>query len=58
MGLQPHSKVTPLFSMGTGPLASLKSYRIVNFDAWCKWGLEAVHTEGLRLRSNIGVNES
>ena len=36
-GLQPHSGVTPLFSMRTESQASSQSCRSIHADAWCKW---------------------
>ena len=38
--LQPHSGVTPLFSLRTVSLASSQSCWSVDTDAWYKWGLE------------------
>ena len=38
--LQPHSGVTPLFSLRTVSIASSQSCWSVDTDAWYKWGLE------------------
>ena len=38
-GLQPHSGVTPMFSMRTELQASSHSCHNVDADAWCKWAL-------------------
>ena len=38
-GLQPHSEVTPLFSMKTGLLASSQICHSVDAYAWCKQAL-------------------
>ena len=37
--LQPHSGVTPLFSMRMELQASLQSCHSIDADAWCKWAL-------------------
>ena len=39
--LQPHSGVTPFFSMRTESQASSLSCHRVDADAWCKWALTA-----------------
>ena len=46
-GLQPHSGVTPLFSMRTVSLASLQSCRSNDIDAWCKRALTVTLTFSL-----------
>ena len=37
--LQPHSGVTPFFSMRTESQASSLSCHSIDADAWCKWAL-------------------
>ena len=62
--LQPHSGVTPLFSMRTVSLASSQSCRSVDADAWYKRGLkdekETAHCKRVLLvceRLNTTVND-
>ena len=50
--LQPHSGVTPPFSMRTELQASLQSCRSVDADAWRKWALIV----GSALHDILGVS--
>ena len=48
--LQPHCRVTPLFSMRTELQASSLSCRSVDADAWCKWSLSEQVWTGFQCR--------
>ena len=53
-----HFGATSLFSMGTGSLASLQSYRIVNSDACCEWIFRVCsHWEMIATTTNFRPNQ-
>ena len=53
-GFQPHSGVTPLFSIQLP--ASLRSYRSIDANTWCKRALTSVVTNFLNIDATLTVS--